>query len=79
MVTINVVADSWHIEDDGKILAEIKATPLRYSWAITVHKSQGMTLDRAEMDLSRSLIRYGLCCPVTCAYTFWSAPIGHEW
>ena len=51
---INVQPDSWHIEDDGKILAEIKQLPLRYSWAITVHKSQGMTLDRAEMDLSKS-------------------------
>ena len=51
---IVVVPESWHIEDDGKILAELRQLPLRYSWAITVHKSQGMTLDRAEMDLSKS-------------------------
>ena len=45
---------SWKIEENGKIKAEITQYPLRLAWAITVHKSQGMSLDSAEIDLSRS-------------------------
>ncbi|MEK7496315.1 MAG: helix-turn-helix domain-containing protein [Patescibacteria group bacterium] len=44
---------SWAIENNGKILAKISQIPLRLAWAITVHKSQGMSLDEAVMDLSQ--------------------------
>lgn len=42
----------WKYEDNGHVRAVIAQIPLRLAWAITIHKSQGMTLDAAEMDLS---------------------------
>ncbi|MCD4760406.1 AAA family ATPase [bacterium] len=54
--TIIVCPERWIIEEDDKILAEINQIPLRLAWAITVHKSQGMTLDAAEIDLSKSFV-----------------------
>lgn len=56
---IVALPDSWTIDDEEKILAKITQVPLRLAWAITVHKSQGMTLEAAEIDLSRSF-GYGM-------------------
>lgn len=54
---IEVFPESWVLsKDDGKKLAEIKQLPLRLAWAFTIHKSQGMTLDAAEIDLSKCFV-----------------------
>ncbi|MEQ1561374.1 MAG: AAA family ATPase [Nitrospira sp.] len=56
-MTFAVQPQSWMIEEEGKVKAEISQLPLRLAWAITVHKSQGMSLDAMEVDLSKSFVR----------------------
>ncbi len=51
---IVIEPDEWAIQDGDKRLAVIRQVPLRLAWAITVHKSQGMSLDAAQIDLGRA-------------------------
>jgi ATP-dependent DNA helicase PIF1 len=54
--TMTMMPDTWEMRDGDKKRASITQVPLRLAWAITVHKSQGMTLDAARMDLSRAFV-----------------------
>ena len=55
---LTVEAVEWQLEENGKIRASISQLPLRLAYAMTVHKSQGMSMDAAVIDLSRAF-EYG--------------------
>ncbi len=54
--TLTITPDTWELIDGDKRRATLRQLPLRLAWAITVHKSQGMTLDGAHIDLRRAFV-----------------------
>lgn len=54
--TVAIQPDKWELMDGDKVRASVQQLPLRLAWAITVHKSQGMTLDAARVDLSKAFV-----------------------
>lgn len=53
---VTMQPDTWELRDGDKKRASITQIPLRLAWAITIHKSQGMTLDAARIDLRKAFV-----------------------
>ena len=53
---VTMVPDVWELRDGERKRASISQVPLRLAWAITVHKSQGRTLDAAKIDLRKAFV-----------------------
>lgn len=53
---VTMAPDTWELRDGDKKRASISQVPLRLAYAITVHKSQGMTLDMAKIDLKKAFV-----------------------
>ncbi len=52
---IIATTEEWSIDNEtGVSIASFTQIPLRLAWAITIHKSQGMTLDEVELDLQKT-------------------------
>ena len=43
------------------VVGTFKQLPMRLAWALTIHKSQGMTLDKVYVDLRRGTFAHGQC------------------
>ncbi len=54
--TVTMLPETWEQRDGDKKRASITQVPLRLAWAITVHKSQAMTLDAARIDLGKAFV-----------------------
>lgn len=53
---LTIGPETWELRDGDKKRAALSQIPLRLAWAITVHKSQGMTLDAAKVDLRKAFV-----------------------
>ncbi|MFZ2500543.1 MAG: AAA family ATPase [Minisyncoccia bacterium] len=56
--TVSTEPMEWNVEEQGKVKASVAQIPLRLAYAMTVHKSQGMSMDAAIIDLSKAF-EYG--------------------
>ncbi|XP_068217056.1 ATP-dependent DNA helicase PIF1 [Palaemon carinicauda] len=52
-ITTEINHEKWTVKGGGGIYLTRRQFPLKLAWAFSIHKSQGMTLDCAEMSLSR--------------------------
>ena len=57
--TILAIKEHEYIIDEGGNIVKKMQIPLILSWAITIHKAQGMSLDYVKTDIGNSIFEYG--------------------
>ena len=65
----SVLKESWEAYDDKynpetkvceqELIGSVTQFPLRLAWAITIHKSQGLTFDKVAIDFGRGAFTHG--------------------
>lgn len=55
---LKILPNNYTIDEDRLIITK-QQIPLMLSWAITIHKAQGMTLDYIKTDIGNSIFEYG--------------------
>lgn len=53
-MSIPVAKEVWTLERGDEPLASLEQIPLSLAWALSIHKSQGMTLSRVEVSLNNA-------------------------
>lgn len=53
-----IFMEDWSMEENGRIILQANQLPLCVAYAMSIHKSQGGSLDYAEVDLS-DIFDYG--------------------
>jgi len=56
-ITMKITSKVYQHDDYPKY--GVEQIPLRLAWAFTIHKSQGVTLEIAEMDIGSKIFEYG--------------------
>jgi ATP-dependent DNA helicase PIF1 len=56
---ITIEAYDWKIKMDFGVEAVVTQIPLALAWAVTIHKSQGASVDLAEIDVGSNIFEYG--------------------
>ena len=56
-VTEEIGTHTWEYKIDDVVIT-LKQMPVQLSWAMSIHKSQGSTLDLVEIDLGNSIFEF---------------------
>lgn len=56
---VHMKPHTWLSERFGDFGIGVRQLPLILAWAVSIHKSQGMTVDMAEIDIGRSIFECG--------------------